>query len=711
MVSTGLHGGAFALYERLKPEPLPRLTLMFQGRGAGVVESSPAGLSCADNCSARFEPGTRVRLVATVAEGSTFEGWADTCVPRADWVLECDLEITEDTRVEVGFGVMPERVELAWAELPAEEAVPEELTVTLPDPEIEAELLVEPLAELLEEQPPPPPELELPKPPPPPEPASQQAPPKPRKPETRPNMISVEVPDENEVEEAPDDATHLSDKNRDVAEETHATDTNLESEQQGEVVASSESDLESEKVGGQEDEIAQLEDDEPVTLDGEDGEPASESGQDQQAIGMITGEDGIEGEEGQDGDDRPATTPGVLSMRHIQGRGSLVPETQKPGDGGKPGAPGARGKPGIKTDLSFEDYSRIVGDDKLEEEALLGRQKRKSTRMGRYERKLGAVKAALENFTPTVRPGNQTALKTRAAPFATYIASMHRRIHELWGFGFLDDLDGKPADHPLNDWSLASKLELAINPDGTIHKVTIVEHSGILEFDVAAIDSVLTGEPYGDTPEAIRSPDGRAYIHWSFHRDQRQCGTFNVHPFILDSAPKESDGAKALDDSALVRRAPKLGHGKNPDSKAAAAGGDGEPDKPDATTTAALPAATDREAEHTANRFISAFSYARVPKLLDITAVPFRTEHGVVANKIAEAGAIYRLLLREAKPPVREWKLMTPAGFRKRFGELPPGVDAGQPQLLLVVVTKDDRFTLELSRTSDGTFKVTGLYR
>ena len=100
-----------------------------------------------------------------------------------------------------------------------------------------------------------------------------------------------------------------------------------------------------------------------------------------------------------------------------------------------------------------------------------------------------------------------------------------------------------------------------------------------------------------------------------------------------------------------------------------------------------------------------------VPKLLDITAVPFRTEHGVVANKIAEAGAIYRLLLRETKPPVREWKLMTPAGFRKRFGDLPPGVDAGQPQLLLVVVTNNDRFTLELSRTSDGTFQVTGLYR
>ena len=47
----------------------------------------------------------------------------------------------------------------------------------------------------------------------------------------------------------------------------------------------------------------------------------------------------------------------------------------------------------------------------------------------------------------------------------------------------------------------------------------------------------------------------------------------------------------------------------------------------------------------------------------------FRTERGVAANKVAEVGAIYGLLLREARPPVRDWKLMTPAGFRKRFGD------------------------------------------
>ena len=56
---------------------------------------------------------------------------------------------------------------------------------------------------------------------------------------------------------------------------------------------------------------------------------------------------------------------------------------------------------------------------------------------------MARVQSALENFIPEVKPGNQTALNTRAAPFAAFIARMHRSIHELWGFGFLEELGGQ----------------------------------------------------------------------------------------------------------------------------------------------------------------------------------------------------------------------------------------------------------------------------
>ena len=71
---------------------------------------------------------------------------------------------------------------------------------------------------------------------------------------------------------------------------------------------------------------------------------------------------------------------------------------------------------------------------------------------------MARVQAALENFIPEVRPGNQTALNTRAAPFAAYIARMHRSIHQLWGFGQMEDWDEKAGSSPYNNPNLRRGL-------------------------------------------------------------------------------------------------------------------------------------------------------------------------------------------------------------------------------------------------------------
>src|SRR5574338_520576 len=142
-------------------------------------------------------------------------------------------------------------------------------------------------------------------------------------------------------------------------------------------------------------------------------------------------------------------------MRGIGGRGNIVDQKN---DGKKIGK---KGLPGINTNMAFQDYERIMGKEKVDEERQVAARKM-SSKKGRWERKLAAIKSSLENFVPDVRPGNQTALKTRAHPYALYIARMHRRIHELWGFGFLEDLDNKGADYPLNDPNLWVNLEIYI---------------------------------------------------------------------------------------------------------------------------------------------------------------------------------------------------------------------------------------------------------
>jgi TonB family protein len=117
---------------------------------------------------------------------------------------------------------------------------------------------------------------------------------------------------------------------------------------------------------------------------------------------------------------------------------------------------------------------------------------------------------------------------------------MHNRIHPIFADSFLESLDGLPANHPLNDQHLVTRLEIVLTKDGHLRKMGIVKTSGITAFDIAALDAVDRAQPFGPAPNAIVSPDGNVYLHWEFHRDEvYACSTMGARPFILNngSAP------------------------------------------------------------------------------------------------------------------------------------------------------------------------------
>src|SRR5690606_36299203 len=162
-------------------------------------------------------------------------------------------------------------------------------------------------------------------------------------------------------------------------------DTNLQKQQDGEAVASAESDVQSDDVGGEEAEIAELEDSESTDLDETEPTPTSDSGKGELARGQVQGDEGAGGDDGQAGDGGDARTPGVLSMRCIEGRGApggpTVPKSKAEDDtGGRRGAPGAMGRRGMKTQLEWDDFERVVGKDELDEQVKLAEQRPSSKR-------------------------------------------------------------------------------------------------------------------------------------------------------------------------------------------------------------------------------------------------------------------------------------------------------------------------------------------
>ncbi len=138
-------------------------------------------------------------------------------------------------------------------------------------------------------------------------------------------------------------------------------------------------------------------------------------------------------------------------------------------------------------------------------------ERRRAEARGDYASNWRQAVAAIETPVGNVRPGETTALRTRASPFAAYLVQMHDRIHENFAEGFISRVGGMPDGSPMNNPDLHSVLELAIDADGTIHHIRISQTSGWLPFDVGALNAVRAAAPFPETPEAIRSPDARVY--------------------------------------------------------------------------------------------------------------------------------------------------------------------------------------------------------
>lgn len=194
---------------------------------------------------------------------------------------------------------------------------------------------------------------------------------------------------------------------------------------------------------------------------------------------------------------------------------------------------------GINLNLAPSTAVAAIGVDQLARERLVDGERRRSAHLGSWHpMDPSRWRSAIENYVPSVRAGNQTALNTARSAFAGYLNAIHNRIHPIFADSFLGSLDSLPASHPMNNEQLSTEIEIILDQEsGNVVRMGVTKFSGITAFDIAALDSVKRAAPFGTPPHEIVSPDGRVYLHWEFHRNQEACSTFNARPFILKAQP------------------------------------------------------------------------------------------------------------------------------------------------------------------------------
>jgi hypothetical protein len=278
-----------------------------------------------------------------------------------------------------------------------------------------------------------------------------------------------------------------------------------------------------------------------------------------------------------------------------------------------------------------------------------------------------------------------------------------------------------------------------------VDKVTIVRSSGVLGFDVAAIDSVMSAAPFPTPPKAIRSTNGKVYMDWQFHRDERACGTFGVDPYILTMPGQEQPhdttetgaghkeaaaraallgatgvGAATPSTKPAAKPAPTASDGDEAPSRLPprrlARGGEGDDDderltvRPPREVAAAVPVVT-AEARSAAEGWFAAYARGDVGWMAGWSATPFVAGGHVVARDSAKLKSVFKQLLAEAssgKGTVEKFEVLTPAGLRGKLGGLPPGGD--DEMLFATGRVGGDEFVLFLKRSTTG-WRVAGLAR
>ena len=589
------------------------------------------------------------------------------------------------------------------------------------------------------------------------EPAKPEPPPPP--PEQREGHEKIVDQENDKNEPPPPEANYLAQNNHHTADETRATETTLEKKRHDDK-------KKNELPTDEKDKIADLEDQKSAL-----GRRAPD----------VTPHENPQVAEAE----KKNAPKNLLALRDPAPRThELTPETADPSlpkaaDGDIAMARPARGAPAdpsrvksgdkVKLALAQKDFEYLFRADAEAERRLA--EKHRSTRKGKLAEKVARVQAALENFVPEVRPGNTTDLNTRAAPFAAYIARMHRSIHQHWGFEQLEAWDEMSGSSPFNDSKLATTLEAVLNRDGTIDKVALVRSSGYVAFDAAAIDVLYTSGPFPDPSREIRSPDGKIYVHWTFHRDDRQCTPAFTQYFILaenphpkekgaivdrPEAPHATGGGASGGASHATGSAP-VGEAVGPAGAPAAAeappapkppsttGDDGPrrlrrfndsrhraamhqldeevvaaEDKAGLTPPAAAPAeaqaavarADDPSARAVAERWFKALAAGDASVLAALAVLPFKTSGKDVSKRAALTAMLNDLAGEEKSPRARSLQLFTTAGLRAAIGKLPANVDDGSGTQLYALASNGPRDTMILILAKRGNdWKPVGLVR
>ena len=106
--------------------------------------------------------------------------------------------------------------------------------------------------------------------------------------------------------------------------------------------------------------------------------------------------------------------------------------------------------------------------------------------------------------------------------------------------------------------------------------------------------------------------------------------------------------------------------------------------------------------------WLSSFVKRDIGRLAQLTNFPFHANGKKVADNVTELSTFLGQLFETTGRTIYEWKIMSPAEYRKKFGSLPKGVNRAEKLLVFSVGAKN--MTWIFSKNQDGHLGVSSVF-
>ena len=117
-----------------------------------------------------------------------------------------------------------------------------------------------------------------------------------------------------------------------------------------------------------------------------------------------------------------------------------------------------------------------------------------------------------------MKEGESSALNTKEFVFFSYFERMRRQMYQTWAPMVRSNVEKlyKTGRHLASQSEFTTSTIFTISSKGEILRVQLLQESGAIDIDDAAVNALNKAGPYPNPPKGLLDADGTAHIRWDF---------------------------------------------------------------------------------------------------------------------------------------------------------------------------------------------------